>query len=74
MAPVALLPGALAERGDLVLFRYMVGFPVEILTGRLDAAAIRTGFALQAGWLAVALALSALLWRRGLRRYAAVGG
>jgi len=74
VAPVALLPGALQSAATWLPFRYMVGFPVEILTGRLDAAAIRTGFALQAGWLAVALALSALLWRRGLRRYAAVGG
>ncbi len=74
VAPVALLPGALQSAATWLPFRYMVGFPVEILTGQLDAAAIRAGFAIQLGWLAVALALSALLWRRGLRRYAAVGG
>jgi ABC-type uncharacterized transport system permease subunit len=52
----------------------MVGFPVEVLTGQLDAAALRAGFAFQAGWLAVALALFVTMWRTGVRRYAAVGG
>jgi ABC-type uncharacterized transport system permease subunit len=32
------------------------------------------GFAIQASWLAVALLLSSLVWRRGIRRYTALGG
>ena len=74
VAPVALLPGLLQTAATWLPFRYMVGFPVEILTGQLTAEAIRTGFTLQLSWLAVAVGLTALLWRRGLRRYAAVGG
>jgi ABC-type uncharacterized transport system permease subunit len=31
-------------------------------------------FALQLAWLAVALILAALAWRRGLRRFSAVSG
>jgi ABC-type uncharacterized transport system permease subunit len=31
-------------------------------------------FALQLAWLAVALTLAALAWRRGLRRFSAVTG
>jgi ABC-type uncharacterized transport system permease subunit len=31
-------------------------------------------FALQRAWLAVALTLAVLAWRRGLRRCSAVGG
>ena len=30
--------------------------------------------AIQAGWLVLALALSVVMWRAGLRRYSAVGG
>lgn len=74
VAPVALLPGLLQASATGLPFRYMVGFPVEILTGQLDAEAVRSGFALQLGWLAVALVLARLLWKRGLQRYAAIGG
>jgi ABC-2 type transport system permease protein len=55
-------------------FRYMVAFPVEVLTGQLSEAELWIGFGCQAGWLFLALMLSAMLWRAGLRRYSAVGG
>ena len=74
VAPLALLPGALQTLATLLPFRYVVGFPVEVLTGQLEGTQLLTGFALQAAWLAVALALSALMWRKGLRHYTAVGG
>jgi ABC-2 type transport system permease protein len=74
VAPVALLPGAMRQAASVLPFRYMVGFPVEVLTGQLNAGQVWAGFAVQAGWLVVALALFAALWRAGLRRYSAVGG
>ena len=74
VAPVALLPGVMRQAASVLPFRYMVGFPVEVLTGQLDAGEVWAGFAVQAGWLCVALALFAALWRAGLRRYSAVGG
>ncbi len=74
VAPLALLPGALQSLAVILPFRYMVGFPVEVLTGQVSGAGLLTGFALQAAWLLVALALYASLWRAGLRRYSAVGG
>ena len=74
VAPTALLPGILRQAATWLPFRYMVGFPVEVLTGQLDAAGILTGFAFQIGWLAVALALFSVMWRAGVKRYSAVGG
>jgi len=74
VAPVALLPGAMRAAAVILPFRYMVGFPVEVLTGQLNASEVWAGFAVQAGWLVVALTLFAALWRAGLRRYSAVGG
>jgi ABC-2 type transport system permease protein len=74
VAPTALLPGFLQKAAAALPFRYMIGFPVEVLTGQLGAAEMWAGFAIQAGWLAVALALFAVLWRAGVRRYSAVGG
>jgi len=74
VAPTALLPDALRQVATVLPFRYMIGFPVEVLTGQLDAAGLRVGFAFQIGWLAVALALFAVMWRTGVKRYSAVGG
>jgi ABC-2 type transport system permease protein len=73
-APVMLLPGVLQTLSRVLPFRYMVGFPVEILVQPLPAGEIVFGLAMQVGWLALALALTAVVWRAGLRRYAAVGG
>jgi ABC-2 type transport system permease protein len=74
VAPVGLLPAALQSAAHLLPFRYMVGFPVEILTGQLSAGEILAGFGIQVAWLTVALTLSARIWTAGLRRYAAIGG
>ncbi|MBN1812847.1 MAG: ABC-2 family transporter protein [Anaerolineae bacterium] len=74
VAPTALLPGFLQKVAIALPFRYMIGFPVEVLAGQLSAAEAWTGFAIQAGWLAVALILFAVLWRTGVKRYSAVGG
>ncbi len=74
VAPVALLPGALSQWALLLPFRYMVGFPVEILTGQLTLAEAGQGLALQAGWAALALLLARMAWQNGVKRYTAVGG
>lgn len=74
VAPVALLPRALQTLAIWLPFRYMLGFPIEVLMGRLEANEIAMGFALQLGWTSVAFAISLFTWRRGLRHYTAVGG
>lgn len=73
-APTRLLPGVLQTLSTVLPFRYMVGFPVEVVTGQLDAAGVLIGLAIQVGWVAVAATLFVTLWRTGVRRYAAVGG
>ncbi|MFZ6029801.1 MAG: ABC transporter permease [Chloroflexota bacterium] len=74
VAPVALLPGMLYDAAIALPFWYMVGFPVAVLTGQVDAAGLGQGFAVQSAWLLIALGLAAVLWRAGVRRYSAVGG
>jgi ABC-2 type transport system permease protein len=74
VAPTALLPGPMQVAAALLPFRYMVGFPAEVLTGQLSGVGLWTGFAIQVTWLGVALTLLAMLWRAGLKRYSAVGG
>lgn len=74
VAPVDLFPDAVRNVALLLPFRSSVGFPLEMLMGRLDGRETATGFAVTAGWLAVTTAVYRLLWHRGLRRYQAVGG
>lgn len=74
VAPSALLPGMLKEAALILPFRYMIGFPVEILTGNLSIYEIQLGFMNQAGWLVFTVILFAIIWRVGLRQYSAVGG
>jgi ABC-2 type transport system permease protein len=74
VAPVALLPGALQTATKVLPFRYMVSFPVEVLTGQLTPTELSAGFGWQAAWLGAALILTALIWKTGIRRFSAVGG
>ncbi|MEZ4868758.1 MAG: ABC-2 family transporter protein [Caldilineaceae bacterium] len=74
VAPIALLPDLLRKAAIVLPFRYMIGFPVEVLTNQLTPADLLLGFTLQCSWLALAIGLSVLLWRTGLRRYSAIGG
>jgi ABC-2 type transport system permease protein len=74
VAPMALLPEGMARLAQVLPFRYMVGFPVEILTGQLTPTGALTGMAVQAAWAGLAVVLTAVVWRSGVRRYSAVGG
>ena len=74
VAPVALLPGFLRTAAVILPFRYMIGFPVEILNGHLSPSQILVGFAVQAGWLVFTVILFRIIWRSGLQVYSAVGG
>ena len=72
VAPMALLPPALQTLATVLPFRYMLGFPVEVITNQLDATGLMLGFAIQLAWVTLTLALSIVLWRRGLKRYEAI--
>jgi ABC-2 type transport system permease protein len=74
VAPTRLLPPLIQTLATVLPFRYMAAFPVEVLTGQLAQPEIVTGFLFQTFWMLAAIGLYALIWRNGLRRYAAVGG
>lgn len=74
VAPTALLPGAMGVLADVLPYRYMIGFPIEVLMGRLSPAEMWLGFGRQLVWLAILLAAHHLVWRRGIKHYSAVGG
>jgi ABC-2 type transport system permease protein len=71
--PTSLYPEVLAQVVRVLPFHLTLGFPAELIIGRLDGAAIVQGLALQAVWVAIFAVLGGWLWRRGLRTFGAVG-
>jgi len=74
VAPLSLLPPAVARLANVLWFPYMLAFPVGLLTGGVPGSAILPGFAMQLAWAAAWVGIYLLIWNRGLKRYGAVGG
>lgn len=73
MAPLSLFPRAIQWLAQVLPFRWLIGFPVELLLGRLSLQQVLIGWGILTGWLIVALALLRRVWRAGVRNYSAVG-
>jgi len=73
LVPLDLLPAPVTRLLNLLPFRAMLGFPVDLLLGRLAPAQIGQGLALQLFWCLSIFLLMRQMWRRGLRHYSAVG-
>jgi ABC-2 type transport system permease protein len=72
--PLALFPAELAPWLEVQPFRYTLSFPLEVLTGALDGPGLLRGFGWQLFYCALLVVLHRLVWRFGLRGYAASGG
>nr|WP_308624491.1 ABC-2 family transporter protein [uncultured Eisenbergiella sp.] len=59
---------------NLLPFGYTTQFPVNIINGRFGLYETAVGFICQIFWIICFGMLGGLLWKRGLRRYTAVGG
>lgn len=73
IAPLALLPPAVQAVANVLPFRWMVAFPVELALGRLSIGEALVGYLAQIGWIVVALVFLRFGWQAGVRRYSAVG-
>ena len=71
--PLDLLPGPVRVVAEWLPFYRMLGFPVELLLGRLTPGQVAIGFVAQVAWLAIAVSLLNAMWARGVRQYSAVG-
>lgn len=71
--PLALFPPAFSGFLTVQPFRYTLSFPLEVLTGSLTVPAMARGFAWAAGYCLLLWLCYRLLWRYGLRAYAATG-
>jgi len=76
VVPIEIFPPAVRRVADLLPFRYQIGLPVELVTAAYDGRRAVAWEMVGRQWIFVALfgALTALAWRRGVRRFAAYGG
>lgn len=73
-APLQIFPPAFQAVAWVLPFRWTLAFPVELVLGALTPREALGGMAMQLFWLGVLSGLVMLAWRRGIRRYGAVGG
>ncbi len=73
IAPLTLFPRPIQVLAAVLPFQWMVGFPVELVLGRLTPLQALTGIGAQVIWLGISLVLVRVVWRAGVRIYSAVG-
>jgi len=73
IAPLALLPHQIQIAAKILPFYWTIGFPTELLLGRLTLAEALVGTGAQIAWLLVSIVLLRMVWRSGVRVYSAVG-
>ena len=72
--PLDMLPPWLSGFVKWAPFTYELYFPVQIFMERVKGPALIEGLAIQAGWVILAWLAAVTLWRRGVKKYQAVGG
>jgi ABC-2 type transport system permease protein len=55
-------------------FRYMIGFPIDIITGAINQKDMMTGFWIAFIWVVLFIIAVQWLWKAGLKKNQAVGG
>ncbi|MGC4941900.1 ABC-2 family transporter protein [Kribbella sp. DT2] len=71
-APLTFLPEPFRAVGAVLPFWSMLGAPAEVAAGNVED--VLEVYAVQAGWLAGAVLVAVLVWRRAVRRFTAFGG
>lgn len=74
LLPIPLLPWWIRDVAEVLPFRFMLSAPIELMTRSLSGTELVALFAGQLGWAIAMLVLSLWAFRRGVRRFEAVGG
>ncbi len=74
LVPLSLYPRWVEQLSAWLPFRYMLAFPVQLVTGALSRAQALQQLAVQWGFVVVLFAVASAMWRLGMRRFSAVGG
>jgi ABC-2 type transport system permease protein len=74
LVPLELYPRWVNETSYFLPFRYMLAFPVELVTGGLSRGQALAQLGAQQAFVLLLLGAAAWMWRLGTRRFAAFGG
>ncbi|MED4988034.1 ABC transporter permease [Parageobacillus toebii] len=74
IAPLSMLPPLLQQWSVFLPFRYMIGFPIDIITGAINQKEIMNGFWIAFIWVVLFIIAVQWLWKAGLKKNQAVGG
>ncbi|MGB8955061.1 MAG: ABC-2 family transporter protein [Tumebacillaceae bacterium] len=74
IAPYSLLPAWVRTAQDYTPFYWYLGFPVDVLTGKVTGSVVWSGLGTQALWSVGLILAYFVLWNRGMKKYGAVGG
>jgi len=72
--PLDILPVGLQRVLEFTPFPYQLFFPISVYMGRVEGNDLWRGLMIQGGWVVLAYLAARFMWRRGIRRYEAVGG
>jgi len=73
LAPLALFPRPIQVVANILPFHWMIGYPIELLLGKLSFVQAIIGLGAQSAWLISGVMILRLIWRAGSRAYTAVG-
>jgi ABC-2 type transport system permease protein len=74
MFPLDILPPTLEKVLYFTPFPYQLYFPVSIYMGKTTGTDMIRGLVIQALWVVAAYGTARFAWRRGIKKYSAVGG
>jgi ABC-2 type transport system permease protein len=73
LVPLQLMPGWVQTLAGWLPFKWTFFFPIEALVGDLSSEELLRGLGMQVFWTLAGLGIFALVWRRAVRCYSAVG-
>ncbi len=74
LIPISFFPEGVRGILNVLPFRLMFSFPMEIYLGKIGGIPLLAGFLFQMLWVLLLFSVAKMLWRRGLRVYSAYGG
>ena len=72
--PLDILPRGLEQALYFTPFPYQLYFPVSVYMGKTVGADLGRGLLVQLLWVIIAYGVARFAWKRGIKKYSAVGG
>ncbi|MCA9833827.1 MAG: ABC-2 family transporter protein [Thermomicrobiales bacterium] len=72
-APISVMPDWIQTLSFVLPFRWSIYFPIQVALGNITGADLWIGFGMQIAWIALAVAVLQLMWKRAVANYSAVG-